>query len=396
MNERMNAGFGIRRRAALAAWMAAAVLLLAGAGPAAAQGTFYADLDAAVPDLASRLVENDRLEGKKVLVNVHDFFEERTGHNLPLSETLRQRFRTELSSLGVQVFALPEGSEDDMVILQGVWRELPGPGVRPESRKIDLVVSLIERTGDGQQVLPAARGRVDAVDEVLLTPDLDSWGRHLVRELETVAGGRGRRVVQLRNIDVDGVDEPERLKKYLVRRWLFPAFSQSRLFRLARAEGAPSGGALDADVFVHADHVEIALHVEGKGGLPASATISMTKTQIPSDMVELDDGADVRNVAIESGIVNMWHEEFPDLQRKGICSDTRGIKNRRIDFEVPFHEPPRVIVALKVLDVGNDANLRINANVVNTDNHGFNYDLISWCDTVIHWIQMSWIAHGYR
>ena len=70
--------------------------------------------------------------------------------------------------------------------------------------------------------------------------------------------------------------------------------------------------------------------------------------------------------------------------------------NRRIDFEEPFHESPEVIVALKYLDVGNNANLRIDAKVVDKDSSGFEYDLVTWCDTVIHGVEMSWIAHGYR
>ena len=143
MNAQVSGGIEVWSRAGIAMWTAAAVFLLAGAGagPAAAQGTYYADLNAAVPGLAGELVEDDRLTGKKVLVNVHDFFEERTGRSLPLSKTLRQRFRAELSVRGVQVFALPEGSEDEMVIVQGVWRELPEPGDRPESRKIDLAAA---------------------------------------------------------------------------------------------------------------------------------------------------------------------------------------------------------------------------------------------------------------
>ena len=255
--------------------------LAAFAGPVAAQGTFYADLNAAVPGLAGELVEDDRLTGKKVLVNVHDFFEERTGRSLPLSKTLRQRFRAELSVRGVQVFALPEGSEDEMVIVQGVWRELPEPGDRPEPRKIHLVVSLIERTESGQRVLPAAQGRIDAVDKGLLTPDLDSWGRHLVRELERRAGGRGHRVFHVGEIHLDGVAEPERLRKYLVRRLLFPAFSQSRLFRLAAGGGEGSGGVLEMDVFVHAGQVEIALTASDRGVQVASANVKMAKSLIP-------------------------------------------------------------------------------------------------------------------
>ena len=285
MNAQVSEGIEVWSRAGIAMWTAAAVFLLAGAGagPAAAQGTYYADLNAAVPGLAGELVEDDRLTGKKVLVNVHDFFEERTGRSLPLSKTLHQRFRTELSVVrGVEVLALPKGSEDEMVIVQGVWRELPEPGIRPESRKIDLVVSLIELTESGHRVLLAAQGRIDAVDDGLLTPDLDSWGRHLVRELERRAGGRGRRVFHVGEIHLDGVAEPERLRKYLVRRWLFPAFSQSRLFGLAAGGGEGSGGVLDMNVFVHAGQVEIALTASDRGGVHvASANVKMAWNLLP-------------------------------------------------------------------------------------------------------------------
>ena len=109
--------------------LAALLCGLVGAGPAAAQS--YANLDEAVTKLASRLASNERLAGKRVLVNAHDFFQEGTGRNLPLSATLRERFTTELSSRGLAVFSLPEGSEDDMVIFQGVWRVLSEPGVTP-------------------------------------------------------------------------------------------------------------------------------------------------------------------------------------------------------------------------------------------------------------------------
>ena len=173
----------------------AVLCVLAAAGPAVAQGTYYADLNAAVPGLASKLVKDDRLAGKKVLVNAHDFFEEgEDGRNLPLSATLRERFRRELSNRGVQVFTLPEGSEDEMVILHGRWRELSEPGDRSGPRTIELTVYLVERTAAGQQILPAAGGRVDAVEDELLTPDLASWGRHVVKELERRVGGRGRPV----------------------------------------------------------------------------------------------------------------------------------------------------------------------------------------------------------
>ena len=273
-----------RRARAVAVLLAVAGLYaFAAAGPATAQGTYYADLNAAVPGLASELVQDDRLAGKKVLVNAHDFFEEgEDGRNLPLSATLRERFRRELSNRGVQVFTLPEGSEDEMVILHGRWRELSEPGDRSGPRPIELTVYLVERTAAGQQLLPAAGGRVDAVEEALLTPDLASWGRHVVKELERRVGGRGRRVVHVGDLWFDGVAEPERLQRYLVRRWLRPAFSQSRLFRLASGAGEGSGGALHMDVFVHEKDVEVVLDIEEQGVQVATADFTMTRDLIPA------------------------------------------------------------------------------------------------------------------
>ena len=273
----------LRRARAAAVLLAAGLYALAATGPAAAQGTYYADLNAAVPGLASQLVKDDRLAGKRVLVNAHDFFEEgEDGRNLPLSATLRERFRRELSNRGVQVFTLPEGSEDEMVILHGRWRELSEPGGRSGPRTIELTVYLVERTAAGQQLLPAAGGRVDAVEEALVTPDLASWGRHVVKELERRVGGRGRRVVHVGDLYFDGVAEPERLQRYLVRRWLRPAFSQSRLFRLASAAGEGSGGALRMDVFVHEEDVEVVLDIEEQGVQVATADFRMARELIPA------------------------------------------------------------------------------------------------------------------
>ena len=101
-----------RRARAMAVLLAfAGLYAFAAAGPAAAQGTYYADLNAAVPGLASKLVQDDRLAGWKVLVNAHDFFEEgEDGRNLPLSATLRERFRRELSDRGCRCSRCRKGA----------------------------------------------------------------------------------------------------------------------------------------------------------------------------------------------------------------------------------------------------------------------------------------------
>ena len=259
-----------------------AVCASIGAGPVAAQS--YRDLNEAVNELTEDLASNGRLEGKRVLVNAHDFFEEGTGRNLPLSATLRERFITEFSTRGVQVFALPEGSEDDMVILQGVWRELSEPSAdSSRTRTIHLTVKLIERTRDGQRVLPSEDGRVEGVDARLLTPNLASWGRHVVKQIENRVTQRQRRMIHVGEVVMDGVPEPGRVQRYLVRRWLVPAFAQSRLFGLVTGDGEQSEGTIRVDVFMESEQVEIVLDIRDGAGRPiGAADVEMAKGVFPA------------------------------------------------------------------------------------------------------------------
>ena len=271
-------------RALAALHLIAMFFSFAGAGPAAAQGTYYAGLNAAVTDLTSKLVENDQLAGKRVLVNAHDFFEEGTRRNLPLSATLRERFSTELSTRrGVAVFALPEGSEDDMVILQGVWRDVSEPGAESGTRTVHLTVKLVERTTEGHRVLSSKNGRVERIDARLLVPDLASWGRHVVRKLEDQARQRRRQIIRVGEVVMDGVPEPDRARRYLVRRWLIPAFAQSRLFGLATGTGEQSEATLQVDVFMDSEQVEVVLDIrDGAGGPIGAATVDMAKGVFPA------------------------------------------------------------------------------------------------------------------
>ena len=263
-----------------------AVLLcgLAGTGPAAAQS--YANLDEAVTKLASRLASSDRLAGKQLLVNAHDFFEERSGSILPLSATLRERFTTELSSRGLAVFSLPEGSEDDMVILQGVWRVLSNPGATPA--RLHLTVRATERTQGGHRT-QSADGRVEGVDARLLTPDLDSWGRHAVKKLEDRVRDRRHRAIHVGSFDVRGeVNEPEIVREDLEAFWLEPAFAESRLFRLV---SAPAGGGNDGALNVRArfgrDQVIFSFKVEDdQGGQVTSATVKMAR-EVLGDILDV-------------------------------------------------------------------------------------------------------------
>ena len=268
-NHRRRIGLSRGARVLTVALVAGSLYGLAGAGPVAAQT--YTDLNEAVTKLASRLASDDRLDGKQLLVNAHDFFEESTGRNLPLSATLRERFTTELSSRGVAVFSLPEGSEDDMVIVQGIWRVLSAPGATPA--RLHLTVKVTERTQGGHR-MQSADGRVKGVDPRLLTPDLHSWGRHVVKELENRVRDRRHRAIHVGTIDVTGdVSEPEIVREDLEAFWLEPAFAESRLFRLVAASaGGGSDGALHVRVRFGREHVNFRLKVEDSHGGQVTAT----------------------------------------------------------------------------------------------------------------------------
>ena len=274
-NHRRHIGLSRGARVLTVALVAGSLYGLAGAGPAAAQT--YTDLNEAVTKLASRLASDDRLEGKRVLVNSHDFFEEGTGRNLPLSATLRERFTTELSSRGVAVFSLPEGSEDDMVIFQGVWRVLSASGITPA--RLHLTVKVTERTEGGYRT-QSADGRVEGVDARLLTPDLDSWGRHVVKELENRVRDRRHRDIHVGAFDVTGeVNEPEIVREDLEAFWLEPAFAESRRFRLVtRSTGGGSDGVLHVRVRFGREQVNFRLKVEdNQGGQVTAATVRMAR-----------------------------------------------------------------------------------------------------------------------
>ena len=282
-----------RSATALSAMLLAATLCgLAGTRPAVAQATYYADLNAAVAGLASRLTENDRLGSEQVLVNAHDFFEEGTGRNLPLSKSLRERFGTELATRGVPVFVLPEGSEDDMVIFQGIWRVLPEPGVRPGTRKIHLTVKLIERTEHGQRLRSSANGQVDGIDENDLKPDRESWGRHVVKELERLVRDRRDRAIHAGDYRVWGdVAKPEFVREYLEAFWVEPAFAESRRFRLVAASTGDrrSDGVLHVIVHVSREHVGIRLKIQDNEGVQLAAVgVEMAKGLFPPGIFDAE------------------------------------------------------------------------------------------------------------
>ena len=248
--------------------------------PAAAQATYYADLNAAV-DQASPAgsPRTPGFEGKQVLVNAHDFL--RGGHRaqsaaveVDVARAVRHRAR---HTRGAGVRRFLKGSEDDMVIFQGVWRVLSASGITPA--RLHLTVKVTERTEGGYRT-QSADGRVEGVDARLLTPDLDSWGRHVVKELENRVRDRRHRDIHVGAFDVTGeVNEPEIVREDLEAFWLEPAFAESRRFRLVtRSTGGGSDGVLHVRVRFGREQVNFRLKVEdNQGGQVTAATVRMAR-----------------------------------------------------------------------------------------------------------------------
>ena len=233
----------------------------------------YDDLDDAVRDLTSTLVERGELvalfsaadlSGKRVLVKSDDFFETETGFRLPLSKVLSRKCATKLMRGRVPV-AL-EGSDEDAVrVLHGRWKRVPGG-------RLDLTLFVAEPVrGRGEPVaLVSVEGRVpvEGIKPEDIEPTLEHWGRYLVRRLDRRVRDQGRRTVRIQPLSVrgEGTAKPDELGWELAD-WLGEALLDSRWFEFV--EPAPSGstatvqvdGELLGSVSVRGDHVKVSVRV---------------------------------------------------------------------------------------------------------------------------------------
>ena len=63
--------------------------------------------------------------------------------------------------------------------------------------------------------------------------------------------------------------------------------------------------------------------------------------------------------------------------------------------EGAFQKPPTVLVALNMLDMAGNADLRISADVSNITRDGFEWHLDTWEDSTLYAAGASWIALGF-
>ena len=209
----------------LAAWLLAATGLagLAGPGPAAAYEALNTAVHELARDLARDLASKHALKrSRPVLVTPDDFFEQGEGLRLPLSETLSEAFRDELSGYGVTTVLIP-GDNAEILDIKGKW-------IGSCEHGLLLSVAINQRTDSGGvKRVATARERVRQVNPELCMRDIDFLGRDVVRQLER--GLRDKRTVYVRPVAVAGeAPQPERLGAYLAS-WLNAALAQGRTHR---------------------------------------------------------------------------------------------------------------------------------------------------------------------
>ena len=289
MHGRKHLDFGARFRAGLVARLLAAVLCgAASTGPAAAQ-TIHPSLESAVAAFTDALVNrSDRLRGhrgQRVIVGPRYFYDEGNKRRLPLSEFLSRQFQAKLLSYGVTPVE-PGGSEDEdrMMVLHGRWRLL--------DEGIHLTAHVREPIVEGSGTIASAPPAwVRDFDRSLLALDLGFLGRDMVRQLESGVRDGRRRTIHVGEFMVEGesVGDPDRVRRYLMARWLRPAFRDS-LFTLRSGDSGSGQG--DGLLFVYAwatpEHLEVSMHVEGAWERVPSATVD-----VPVELVSVIGGPDV-------------------------------------------------------------------------------------------------------
>lgn len=119
-------------------------------------------------------------------------------------------------------------------------------------------------------------------------------------------------------------------------------------------------------------------------------------------------------IMFQSGDIQLRAVNTRPLLDDAACSpgtgNDRGIVNGRQEFERPFKEIPKVVIALKELDVSGGPSkviqsketktvskvqpdtIRINLEVTEVDTKGFNYNFNTWCRTKVYSAQAVWFA----
>ena len=180
------------------------------------------NLDAAVSNLAKRLVQQGNLQGLPVLITTSDLYESQTRMSLPLAIQLRCKLITEMKRLGCRVLLHGAEAENNM-ILQGTWQK------QGKALQIDLKVMKMGPSGPEAVASASEKIPLEQIDPSALTPDRESWARYLVCKLEANAMNPVHRTLHMGDFQVMGKQASPELGRYLSG-WIRPALAESRMF----------------------------------------------------------------------------------------------------------------------------------------------------------------------
>ncbi|CAN2046767.1 exported hypothetical protein [Candidatus Magnetomoraceae bacterium gMMP-1] len=185
--------------------------------------SYEPNLDTAINNIVKTLVTQGNLKVRPVLVSPNDFYDAETKLSLPFSILLREKTAAALAKHNVCVLLPGNVDEDKILILSGKWQK--------QRDKLNLFFKVTELKKTGPQLVAAGEDSVhfSAVDPKLLKPDLNSWARYIVRDLESKVQYYSRRSVNLRPVIIKTADISKDFGKYLSN-LLRPAMSESNLF----------------------------------------------------------------------------------------------------------------------------------------------------------------------
>ena len=116
------------------------------------------------------------------------------------------------------------------------------------------------------------------------------------------------------------------------------------------------------------------------------------------EAIENDLGS--RGVLVQTGMVSMDQKSHPHIWNvdRGHCppwaeGGRRGMLDEYVKFPKPFLAPPKVLMALNIIDTGHDGRpVRLFMDVKNVSEEGFHYNLFTSCNSKVNWVRASWIA----
>ena len=102
-------------------------------------------------------------------------------------------------------------------------------------------------------------------------------------------------------------------------------------------------------------------------------------------------------IQVQSGVIVVSdaeaHESGLARPGNGECENRRGPRGTRVDFEERFAFKPEVLVSLTQIDQHSlDDTAVLKIEVTEVDVGGFNYDLLTWCNTRVARVRAEWIA----